>query len=305
MTPSSLEEAAYCHSTPAFEPPHPMAPSHAQPPTGVTLAASRSAGSLTQVKSSSSGSKERVTKVQMPKSPASAFAPTATSAATTAAALPPTIVAPPPAAPAPAVPPGVPPPLPSLQPEVRLHFEGDRYMPPQEVHTQLLGPAGVSGVLAVVAVSPRESRVPCRTWAEAYSLLSYCTADVQRKLGLKCRPACVEGVQLTRTQMARLAQSEGPPHPHILRAGSPRASSKVRISRKRCEPVKDGTIHRAVAQPKAAAVCAGYGSGVRDVDTLAATGGCPGGAAGRRELRERERDGISERQNQKSFRACV
>ena len=226
MTPPLSKKPPIATPAPPFEPPHPMAPSHAQPPTGVTLAASRSAGSLTQVKSSSSASKERVKKVQMPKSPASAFAPTATSAATTAAALPPTIVAPPPAAPAPAVPPGVPPPLPSLQPEVRLHFEGDRYMPPQEVHTQLLGPAGVSGVLAVVAVSPRESRVPCRTWAEAYSLLSYCTADVQRKLGLKCRPACVEGVQLTRTQMARLAQSEGLPHPHILRAGSPRASSK-------------------------------------------------------------------------------
>jgi len=110
------------------------------------------------------------------------------------------------------------------QPEVRLHFDGARYLSPEEVHDSLLRPAGVSGVLAVIAVGPNESRVPCRSWSEAYRLLSYCTTDVQRHLGLRCRPACVEGVQLTRTQMARLAQSEGPAHPHVLRADSARAS---------------------------------------------------------------------------------
>lgn len=103
-------------------------------------------------------------------------------------------------------------------------MESSRYKSPDEIHEQLLKPAGVGGVLAVIATGPAESRVACRSWSEAYRLLTYCTADVQRKLGLRCKPATIEGVPLTRTQMARLAQSEGPPHPHVLRAESPRAS---------------------------------------------------------------------------------
>ena len=46
--------------------------------------------------------------------------------------------------------------------------------------------------------------------------------DDQRELGLRCKPALLDGVQLTRTQMARLAQSEAPPQQHLLRA-SPHA----------------------------------------------------------------------------------
>ena len=71
-------------------------------------------------------------------------------------------------------------------------------------------------------MGPSESRVACRTWREAYQVLNYCTPDVQRELGLRCKPALLDGVQLTRTQMARLAQSEAPPQQHLLRA-SPHA----------------------------------------------------------------------------------
>ena len=96
-------------------------------------------------------------------------------------------------------------------------------MPPDEVHKLLVQPAGVKGALAVISCGAGESRVACRTWTEAYQLLSYCTSDVQRRIGLRCRPAIIEGVALTRTQVARLAQGEGPPHQHVLRPGSPRA----------------------------------------------------------------------------------
>ena len=107
------------------------------------------------------------------------------------------------------------------QPEVRLIMDSDNYMAPAEVHRALLNPAGLGGgALAVIAVSPSESRVAFRTWADAYALLTYCTSEVQRKLRVRTRPAVIEGVQLTRTQMARLAQSEGPPPSHILRAGN-------------------------------------------------------------------------------------
>ena len=44
------------------------------------------------------------------------------------------------------------------------------------------------------------------------------TPEVQRRLSLRCRPAVLDGVQLTRAQMARLAQSEAPPQQHVLRA---------------------------------------------------------------------------------------
>ena len=122
------------------------------------------------------------------------------------------------------------------QPEVRLHVEGDKYVSPAEVHAQLLQPAGVGGALAVIAVSSNESRVACRTWSEAYKLLSYCTADVQRRLGLRCRPACIDGVPLTRTQMARLAQADAPAQPHVLRADSPRAGEWRAEERKASSP---------------------------------------------------------------------
>jgi len=100
-------------------------------------------------------------------------------------------------------------------------MEGGSYLSPEEVHASLLTPAGLTGIVAVIAVSPTESRIACRTWKEAYRLLTYCTADIQRRLGVRCRPAVLDGVQLTRTQVARLAQSEGPPHHQTLRADAP------------------------------------------------------------------------------------
>ena len=109
-------------------------------------------------------------------------------------------------------------------------------MSPDEVHRALLAPAGVSGALAVIAVGARESRVVCRTWSEAYRLLTHCTADVQRRLGLRCRPACIDGVPLTRTQMARLAQADAPAQPHVLRADSPRAGEWRAEERKASSP---------------------------------------------------------------------
>jgi hypothetical protein len=117
------------------------------------------------------------------------------------------------------------PPHPPHQPEVRLAFDGGSYKTPDELHRGLVQPAGVHGVLAIVATGPSESRVACRSWTEAYKLLTYCTSEVQRSLGLRCKPAEIEGVALTRTQMARLAQSEAPPHPHVLRAESARAGT--------------------------------------------------------------------------------
>ena len=47
------------------------------------------------------------------------------------------------------------------------------------------------------------------------------------KVGVRCRPAVFGGVALTRTQMARLAQNEGAPHPHMLRQarGTPGADA--------------------------------------------------------------------------------
>lgn len=116
------------------------------------------------------------------------------------------------------------PPYPPHQPEVRLVMEPGTYKAPDELHRELVRPAGVHGVLAIMATAPSESRVACRSWTEAYKLLTYCTSEVQRKLGLRCRPAEIEGVALTRTQMAQLAQSEGPPDPLVLRAHSARAS---------------------------------------------------------------------------------
>ena len=107
-------------------------------------------------------------------------------------------------------------------------------MSPEDVHSLLLQPAGVAqapgarplglsehrdGVLAVIGVGPSESRVACRSWREAYQLLTFVTPDVQRRLGVRCRPAVLDGVPLTRTQMCRLAQSEGSARsPHVRRA---------------------------------------------------------------------------------------
>ena len=78
-----------------------------------------------------------------------------------------------------------------------------------------------------VCCRSRSARARARssTWSEACQLLAYGTGPVQRQLGLRVRPGCVDEVPLTRTQMARLAQGEGPAHPHILRSQSPRASS--------------------------------------------------------------------------------
>jgi hypothetical protein len=130
---------------------------------------------------------------------------------------------------------------PAHQPEVRLHFESGVALSPEEVHAMLLQPAGVAlkpgarpsgahhtsdGVLAVISVGLAESRVACRSWREAYQLLTYVTPEVQRQLGIRCRPAVLDGVPLTRTQMCRLAQSEGDVRsPHVTRAGiTPRGS---------------------------------------------------------------------------------
>ena len=118
-----------------------------------------------------------------------------------------------------------PPPLSRVhQPEVRLLFEAGHYLSPDEMRSSILRPAGVSAALAIVALSPRESKACFRTWTEAYQILTYFTAEVSRSLGVRCRPPSVEGVALTRTQMARLAQNEGAPHPLQLRTASPRAS---------------------------------------------------------------------------------
>ena len=112
---------------------------------------------------------------------------------------------------------------PPHQPEVRLIIDGDRYVGPEEVRRAIIQPAGVQGALTVVPCGPGESRVVCRSWSEAYQILTYCTAEVQRRVGVRCRPAVIDGISLTRTQVARLAQAEGPPHQHILRPDSSRA----------------------------------------------------------------------------------
>ena len=107
-----------------------------------------------------------------------------------------------------------------------MQFDGGSYLSPDELRTKLIRPAGVHGALAVVALGPRESKICCRSWSEAYRILTHCTGEVQRAIGVRCKPACsADGIALTRTQMARLAQSEAPPHPHTLRVGSPRAST--------------------------------------------------------------------------------
>ena len=41
-------------------------------------------------------------------------------------------------------------------------------------------PAGLAGSIAVIAVGPSESKGACRSWREAYQLLTYCTPKVQR-----------------------------------------------------------------------------------------------------------------------------
>jgi hypothetical protein len=104
-------------------------------------------------------------------------------------------------------------------PEVRLLMDQGNYISPGEIHRSLLAPIGISGTLAVVAVGPCESRIVCRTWGEAYRVLNFCTAELQRRLGVRVRPAVVGGVAMTRTQLARLANTEPPlaPHPHALR----------------------------------------------------------------------------------------
>lgn len=98
-------------------------------------------------------------------------------------------------------------------------------MSPEEVHQRLLHPAGLDGIIAVIAVSPSQSRIACRTWREAYALLTYCTPEVQRRLSLRIRPAVLDGVPLTRTQMARLAQNEAEPNHHLLRGSPPPPAS--------------------------------------------------------------------------------
>ena len=73
-----------------------------------------------------------------------------------------------------------------------------------------------------VIARDRLRRIACTTWKHAYQLLTYVTHDVQRRLGVRCRPAVLDGVPLTRAQMARLAQNEGSARqPHILRASGP------------------------------------------------------------------------------------
>ena len=65
----------------------------------------------------------------------------------------------------------------------------------------------MANALAVAAVGARETRVSFYSWEDAYRVLSFCTPELHREIGVRCRPGIASGVQLTKTEMARLAQA--------------------------------------------------------------------------------------------------
>lgn len=92
--------------------------------------------------------------------------------------------------------------------QVRLILEPHVFLSPQQIHELVLAPAGAGHALAIAAVGARETRVTFRSWEEAYRVLCYCSPELQNDLGLRCRPGLASGVQMTKTEMARLAQAE-------------------------------------------------------------------------------------------------
>ena len=96
----------------------------------------------------------------------------------------------------------------AARPEVRLLMDERRYLSPDEIQRAIIKPSGVPRVLALLPIGHTETRIACRTWAEAYKILSYCTPELQRRLSVRCRPSTFNGVALNKAEMARLAQAE-------------------------------------------------------------------------------------------------
>ena len=92
--------------------------------------------------------------------------------------------------------------------QVRLIVEPHVFLTPQQIHEYVLQPAGAGRALAIAAVGARETRVTFRSWADAYRVLCYCSPELQSDLGLRCRPGLAMGVQMTKSEMAKLAQAE-------------------------------------------------------------------------------------------------
>ena len=101
----------------------------------------------------------------------------------------------------------------AARPEVRLRMDAKRRLTPDEIQQAIIKPSGVSRVLALLPVDQTETRIACRTWADAFKILSHCTPELQRRLSVRCRPSTYNGVTLTKAEMARLAHAETAPTP--------------------------------------------------------------------------------------------